>query len=121
MSLTPTQFWMEGGFFMYPVLLFGVMGILAAGASIFVREKVAARIALVLLLGCNLVGVAGMMFGRKRMEDALHSVSPEFRNRIREVGNRESLRPVQLGAALLGVGLPLALLGLSLGARRKPA
>jgi len=121
MSLTPMQFWIEGGWFMYPVLMLGGMGVFAAGASLFVREKAVARIALLLVLGSGLLGVAGMLFNRRYVEAAVVSVSPEYKDRVREAGNRESMRPVQLGGALLALGLPLALVGLALGLRRNPA
>jgi hypothetical protein len=119
MSITPTQFWIEGGWFMYPVALAGGMGVLVAIASLFLRDKEVARIAVLLILAGGLLGVVGNLYNRKHVEAAIVAVSPELQERVREVGLREAMRPAQLGGGLFAVGLPLAVLGLALAMRRK--
>lgn len=120
MSFSPMRFWVEGGWVMYPVLMLGGMGAVCSLTSLFVHEKVVARVALLLLLGSFLVGAFGMMYNRRYVDVAVAAANPEYQALLREVGNKEAMRPLQLGGALLAVGSPLALVGLFLGGRRKP-
>ena len=112
------QWWMEGGWSMYPVLGLGILGVLAAAGSLFVRGKKMGGIALVLLMGTGALGFAGYLMNRRTVERAVAAADPGYQAVIREVGLRESMRPVQLGGGLVVTGLSLLLAGLVPARRR---
>lgn len=114
------QWWIEGGWSMYPVLGLGILGVLAAVGLLFVREKKVGGIALVLLIGTTLLGTAGYLMNRRAVDQAIAGADPSYRAMIQEVGYRESMRPLQLGGGLTAVGLSLVLAGLALARRRPP-
>lgn len=112
------QWWIEGGWSMYPVLGLGILGVLAAAGALFVHGKKMGGIALVLLVGTGALGVAGYLMNRRAVERAVAAADPSYQAMIREVGFRESMRPMQLGGGLVVTGLSLMLAGL-LPARRR--
>lgn len=112
------QWWMEGGWSMYPVLGLGILGVLAAAGALFVHGKKMGGIALVLLVGTGLLGVAGNLMNRRAVEQAIAAADPSYQATIREIGYRESMRPMQLGGGLVVTGLSLMLASLVFARRR---
>jgi hypothetical protein len=101
------EFFLEGGWWMYPIAFFGVGGVAAGATALASRSKGTAFAGLALATIVMLLGVAGMMSGRTMTDDAVAHVSPDMAEAIRAQGHKEANRPLQLAG-------PLALLGLVL-------
>lgn len=108
------EFFAEGGFWMYPIALLGLvtvaLGAVAAGA----KQKGLAVGALGCAAVVMLLGVGGMMWGRMKVDEAIESVNPEDREMIREVGHQEANRPLQLAGPFVVLGALLGLAGFTL-------
>jgi len=100
------RFFQEGGYGMYVVLLFGLMGV-AAAAVYAARQERMRWPAWGLAAACVVAGALFMMQGRSRTDEAIAAVDPQTQEMIREAGYRESQRPLQLG---LGLGVLVAVL-----------
>ncbi len=111
----------EGGSTMYLVLMFGlaghaiaIVGLISLGDP--VREKLRAFGLTALGLGLVTIGIGwfGYQRGLGMVERALAGVDPEIRHMIREQGEKEAARNIQLGVA--ACALPI-LIGAGLAAR----
>src|SRR5437868_1561256 len=101
------EFFLEGGGWMYPIALFGLVSVAAGATAFATRSRGTALAGLALAALVMLLGVAGMMRGRALTDDAIAHVEPSIAEAIRAQGHKEANRPLQLGG-------PLALLGLAL-------
>jgi hypothetical protein len=113
-----------GGFFMFPLVLLGVVGVLGTiGGLLFgvlSRSRTAPLAAAGALVFVGLltagVGAAAYAHGLSRVSAALAHVDPQYVGRLRAQGELEAKIPLQTGATaaglpLLGAGV-LALIGL---------
>jgi hypothetical protein len=82
---------------------------------------VVAVVAVAMSLGAPGVGVMGMYLGQQRVDDALSgpAVSPELKQRIREVGYDEARQCVPVGASIGVLPLIVAGIALAVGFARK--
>lgn len=116
------QFWMEGGWGMFPVTAFGVVMIVAAGRFAFDGE----------LLRLRFVAAMGVVLTAAMMHAMLTDVAAVFSylsdadrvpdgqiGRILVTGLMESTRPGALGGALLVLALVLVAVGVSRGTARE--
>jgi hypothetical protein len=78
-------------------------------------------VAVAMSLGAPGVGVIGMYWGQQQVEDAISgpSVSPEVKERIRQVGFEEAQQCVPVGASIGVLPLIVAGIALALGFARK--
>ena len=111
----------ECGFVAYVVLALGLLAVVVAlvAVSIAILKPriglVLSVLALAVSCGAPGAGVAGTLWNRSKIEDALSgaSVDPSQRERIREIGQAEAAQCTTLG---LGTGaLPLLLSIAALG------
>lgn len=119
------QFFMEGGWGMYPVLIVGVILLVSAAQYAFdgepVRLRVITALALLLLVFVAegmLTDVATVLWYVASDE---HGLTPELRSRALLEGLKESTRPGVLGLGLLGLGLTLVTIGVHRVGRRELA
>lgn len=115
------DFWNEGGLWMFPVLLVGLVAVVSAAFSVAARNH---GLALAALLSSQLplgLGAAGWAWNRRVVDQALAMVNPEDLATLMAAGYAEALRPLQLGGALWALSTPLALVALVLSRRRGPA
>ena len=116
----------EGGWSMYPIACFGVIGVfmgLAALASMFASSrKMAIGLGIsALLLGLMALGMGlvGTMQGRRTTEEAIVNVDPEFAEVIRVQGYEESDNNLVLGALACALPLLAGLLAVGRGLTMK--
>jgi uncharacterized membrane protein len=109
------QFFQEGGYGMYVVLLLGMAGVAAAAVYASGQERMRWP-AWGLAAACVVAGALFMMQGRSRTDEAIAAVDPQLSEAIREavddqhiraVGYRGSQRPLQLG---IGLGVLVAVI-----------
>lgn len=116
------QFWMEGGWGMFPVTAFGIVMIVAAARFAFDGE----------LLRLRFVGAMGVVLTAAMLHAMLTDVAAVFSylsdadrvpdgqiGRILVTGLMESTRPGALGGALLVLALVLVAVGVSRGTARE--
>ena len=116
------QFWIEGGWGMFPVTAFGVVMILAAGRFAFDGEMLRLRfvgamgaVLLAAVLHAMLTDVAAVF---SYVQDP-ERVADDQLARIVFTGLMESTRPGALGGALLVVALVLVAVGVSRSTARE--
>lgn len=116
----------EGGWSMYPIACFGVIGAfmaLAALASMFASSrKMAVALGLsALILGLMALGMGlfGTMQGRRATEEAIVNVDSEFAEVIRVQGYEESDNNLVLGALACALPLLAGLLAVGRGLTMK--
>ncbi len=116
------QFFAEGGFGMYPVLVFGLVLIGTAGRYALDGEPIRLRFVLAMsallivsMLHAMLTDVA-MVFWY--LEEPSRAPDAEFA-RILVTGLKESTRPGALGGALLAFALVLVAIGVYRGTRKE--
>jgi uncharacterized membrane protein YqhA len=107
------EFFKEGGWGMWPILVIGVILVVSSGRYAIDREPVRLRFVTVLSFG-HLAFIAGAVL--TDMATVLWAVSAEglseeIRTRILLEGMKESTRPGVLGLLLLGVALVLVSIG----------
>ena len=103
--------WQEGGFAMYPVLLFGLGAVMTGVVSAIAGNRVMFGVALALTLLTVLFAAAGTVSGRHNVEEAVVHANPEDRALMTQVGYAEAMRPIQLGGMLTMLAFPLAVVG----------
>jgi hypothetical protein len=114
------QFWLEGGFVMYPVLL-SWLAAEASGVVALITKNVAAAMAAIALSSAPLIiGVAGQAYNRAQVDAAIAHVDPADQETIREAGYRESARPLQLGGLATVITLPLAFIAFANARKSQP-
>jgi hypothetical protein len=116
----------EGGFAMYPIACFGVLGValaLASLGSLFAPSRkfpigvgLAAMIIGLMALG---MGVAGTMLGRRATEDAIVMADPELGEMIRAQGYAEANNNLIFGGLVSAVPLLAGLLAIARGVTMK--
>jgi len=111
------QFFAEGGFWMYPIALLGLMAVGLGAVGLATPSKSAAVGALACAAIVTLLGVGGMMWGRMKVDEALAMVNPEDAEAIRVQGYKESMRPLQLAAGFVALGAVLGLAGFARASR----
>ena len=112
------EFFLEGGFWMYPIALLGLVGVVLGAVALAAKAKGLALASLVLAAIVMLLGVGGMMWGRMKTDEALAMVSPEHAAAIREVGHKEANRPLQLAGPFSVLGALMGLAALTLSRQR---
>lgn len=105
------EFFAEGGFWMYPISLLGIVAVALGAVALGAKQKNLAVAALACAAVVMLMGVGGMMWGRSQVDRALVMVNPEDAEKIREQGYLEANRPLQLGGPLAVLSTLLALSG----------
>ncbi len=111
------EFFAEGGFWMYPISLLGIIAVALGAVALGAKQKNLAVAALACAAVVMLMGVGGMMWGRTQVDRALMVVSPEDAEQIREQGYLESNRPLQLAGPLAVLSTLLGLTGFVLTRR----
>jgi hypothetical protein len=116
------EFFQEGGFGMYPVLVFGLVLIGTAGRYAWDGEPMRLRVALALAV-LLIVTVAHATWTDlaavfDHISDPARTPEAEL-TRTLFVGLKESTRPGALGGALLSFALMLVCVGVYRGARRE--
>lgn len=116
------QFFVEGGFGMFPVLIFGLLTIAAAGRFAFdpepSRHRLVGALSLVLvtsMLHAMLMDVAAVF---SYVSDPARAPDGEL-VRTLFVGLMESTRPGALGGALLALALVIATVGVARAGQRE--
>lgn len=116
------QFWIEGGWGMFPVTAFGVVMILAAGRFAFDGELLRLRfvgamgaVLLAAVVHAMLTDVAAVF---SYVQDP-EQVADDQLARIVFTGLMESTRPGALGGALLVIALVLVAVGVSRSSARE--
>ena len=113
------EFFAEGGFWMYPIALLGLVGVVLGAVGLGTRSRSVALGGLTCAALVTVLGVAGMMSGRTQVDQALATVSPEDAELIRTVGYKEASRPLQLGGGFGMLGALLGVAAFTLGARER--
>jgi hypothetical protein len=118
------QFFVEGGWGMYPVLVLGVILIASSGRYAVDAEPV--RLGFITALSLTLLAfiLAGVTAGAAKVFWYLESperVSDAMLPRIFAEGMKECSRPAVLGLPLLGVALILVCIGVYRAGRRELA
>ena len=103
--------WQEGGFAMYPTLMFGLLAVVCGVASAIVGHRVLFGIALALTLLTMITASVGTVLGRRNVDEAVVHAMPEDRETITKIGYSEAMRPVQLGGGLMMLAFPLVIVG----------
>jgi hypothetical protein len=93
------QFFQEGGWGMYVLVVLGLAGVVVAGLYASGQEKMRWP-AWIIAAACVLAGAGFMLQGRSLTDDAIAAVDPQQQEMIREAGYREAARPLQLGIGL---------------------
>ena len=118
------EFFVEGGWGMYPVLVLSVILIVSAGRYAFNGEPVRLRFITALSLTLLAFIVAGVTAGAAKVFWFLESperVSDPMLPRIFATGMKECSRPAVLGLPLLGLALILVSIGVYRVGRRELA
>jgi len=102
---------MEGGFWMYPILLLGLVAVALAALQLVLGNRVFQLAAVVVALAPAVLGVLGWMHGRSSVDNVLGMVTPEDRPRLQAQGYKEAQRPLQFGGAITGLCVPLLVVG----------
>ena len=113
------RFWMEGGAAMYLVALMWFAAEAAGTMAVVLKKPVVAMAAIALSVMPLTVGVLGTMYNRHVVQQAVAMVNPLQRDVILEAGNREAMRPLQLGGVLTFLCLPLGVIAFWLSPRNK--
>jgi hypothetical protein len=113
------RFWMEGGVAMYLVALLWLAAEGAGVLAIVTRKSVVAMAAMALSALPLTAGVLGMVYNRSVVENAVAMVNPADRAIILEQGNKEAMRPLQLGGVLTLFTFPLGILAFVRAPRQK--
>ena len=114
------QFWLEGGFVMYPVLLTWLAAEASGVVALISKNVAAAMVAIALSSAPLIVGVAGQAWNRSRVDEAIAHVSPADKELIREAGYKESARPLQFGGFATVITLPLAFIAFATARKNQP-
>jgi hypothetical protein len=113
------QFWMEGGAAMYLVALLWLAAEGAGVLAIVTRKSVVAMAAMALSALPLTAGVLGMVYNRSRVMEAVAMVNPADKAMIIEQGNKEAMRPLQLGGVLTLFTFPMGVLAFVRAPRQK--
>ena len=114
------QFFLEGGPWMYLLLVLGMVAVPLALVAAVVKGKTVSLVSLSLLFAIAGLGGMAMALNRRGVDKAIANVNPDDAATIRAVGYAESMRPAQLGGAIALIGLPLAMIGV-LRSLKRPA
>jgi hypothetical protein len=116
------EFFQEGGFGMYPVLVFGLILIGTAGRYAWDGEPIRLRFAIAMsallivsMMNAMLTDVATVFW---HLQEPSRVPDAEF-VRVLVTGLKESTRPGVLGGALLGFALMLIAVGVYRGTRKE--
>lgn len=116
------QFFIEGGFGMFPVLIFGLLTLAAAARYAFDPERPRLRLGLALgavlvttMLHAMLTDVAAVF---AHVADPALTPDAELTRTV-FVGLMESTRPGVMGGALLGLALVLSTVGVARAGQRE--
>ena len=112
------QFFAEGGFAMYPIALFGLVAVVLGAMALGTKSKGLAIGALGLAALVMVMGVGGMMWGRKQTDDAIAMVNPADAELIRVQGHKEANRPLQLAGPFCVLGALLGMAGFATSKQR---
>ncbi len=108
------DFFREGGFGMYPVLVFGLVLLVSAGRYAFDGEPVRLRFAVAMCFVVGLASLHGMLTDVAAVfsyvQDPVRAPDSEL-TRIVFTGLMESTRPGALGGALLALAAALLAVG----------
>ncbi len=103
------RFWMEGGFWMFPVLLFGLVSLTAAVLQLALARRAALGGLVVGALALTLaLGLLGSFAGWTNAFAAVAMVDPDQKGAILAVGFAEGLTPTILALVLSLIVTPLA-------------
>jgi hypothetical protein len=108
------QFYQEGGFFMHPILLLGMLSAVTGLLALVVRRRATRILAFVVGLSCLAVGIAAYAFAMIEVMNAIATVARDQYEMAREAGTRTAMIPLKFAAvcaspALLGGSLGLIL------------
>ncbi len=116
------EFFQEGGFSMYPVLITGLVLLGSAAFYVVDREPVRLRFISVLSLALLTFSVQGLVIDIATVFFAISDgkrFSGADRVTILLEGMKESTRPLTLGLGILGIVLTLAAIGIYRSGRRE--
>lgn len=124
---TPVSYLQEGGFTMYPILCFGLLGVALALASLASLLATSRKLPLGLGIAAILIalmtlgtGVLGTMMGRRTTEQAIVNADPVFAEELRARGYEESDNNLVLGGLASAAPLLAGVVAVLRGATMKP-
>lgn len=108
------QFYQEGGVFMHPIFLLGLVSCAAGPLALLIRARAMSITAIVVGLLCLAIGLAGYLLGMVEVHSALQTVARDQYEMARERGTEIAMVPLYFGAAASAPGVLGGLLGLVL-------
>ena len=112
------QFYQQGGFFMHPILLLGMLSAVTGLLALVVRRRATRILAFVAGLLCLAVGVAAYAFAMIEVMNAIATVARDQYEMAREAGMRSAMIPLKFAVVCASPALLGGLLGLILARPR---
>jgi phosphoglycerol transferase MdoB-like AlkP superfamily enzyme len=111
------QFYQEGGFFMHPILLLGMLSMTTGLLALVVRRRATGILALIVGLLCLAVGVGAYALGVVEVMQATATVARDQYEMARDAGMHSAMIPMKFAAVCAAPGLLGGLLGLTFARR----